>query len=925
MKMLDREQERAALNGLLDSSRRHEGGALVLRAELGAGLSVLLDYAATSASDMRIARVSGIESERQLVFGGVHQLCVSMLDRLDELPAAQRDAIVSACDLGEGSSPDRFSVGCAVHTLLAAVAQEKPLLCTIDEAQWLDEASIDALAFVARRVDGEAIALVFAVHESIRNRISLAGVPSLHVGGLPQAAARELLNTVVPGPLDSGVRERLVAEAGGVPLALVELPAQLTAEQLAGISSLPDMLPVGDRVRDEFLRPLRDMPSVTKTLLLLAAAEPETRTTLLWSAAATLGISADAATPAETEGLLQLGQRVTFRHPLLRLAIYEAASAAERQRAHQALATAIDPRVDPNRRAWHRAAASLVPDEEVAIDLENAADRAKGRGDPSEAASLLERAAALSSDPDSCYRRTLSAAQAALAAGALDRATALLDQAFPLPSDDLQRAQASRLRGAIALALGQGVDRATTLLRAAHAFESLDIRLARETYLEALESAIYTARFGDDRSLLATAEAARSAPAALESQTGNGDLLLDGIASLIMSGHRVAVPALRRAIQSLREAEEPRWLALGSLAAMEMCDDEALHDLTVRQVELSRNAGVPPAHTLAFDCLSDMDAVVSGRFGTSSVAPAEARGTRDTRGDQRGLCLVRPAELIASAWRGRSTEARDLAETCMREAFARELGLYVAVAHHALAVLEIGLGRYEAALAAAQEVCGETAIYVVTATLPELIEAAVRTGERELAVSAARRLSERTLPSGTDWALGTLERSYALLGEGTEAENLYRSAVEHLRRSRAAPQLARAHLVYGEWLRRERRRREAREQLRTARDMFVFMGARAFAERARAELTATGEHSSRRVEGSSEPLTAQETRIAELVGEGASNSEIAVQLFISPRTVEYHLHKVFRKLGVNSRTQLARALLEKRPADPEEVIGPTLP
>ncbi|MGZ4413530.1 MAG: LuxR C-terminal-related transcriptional regulator, partial [Gaiellaceae bacterium] len=755
------------------------------------------------------------------------------------------------------------------------------------------------------------MALVFAAHEPVRTGPSFGGIRELDVGGLPRDVASELLGAVVAGPLDSRVRDRLIAEAGGLPLGLIELPAQLTAEQLAGLARLPEVLPAGDRLRKTLLGPLRGMPRETRTLLLLAAAEAEGRTSLLWSAAALLGISADAAGPAEAAGVLSVAQRVSFRHPLSRLAIYEAAPVAERQRIHQALVEAIPP-VDPDRRTWHRAVATLAPDEGVAAELEGSAARARGRRDHASAAALLERAAEFTADPEKRFRRTLAAAHAALGAGAPGRATALLDRARPQPDDDLQRAQADRLRGAIGLALGQGADRATMLLRAARALESLDTRLARDTYLEALEVAIYTGHLGSGTGLLKAADAARSAPRMADSQVIAADLLLDGLALLMTSGHKSAMPVMRRALESLRGARELRWLALGSLAALEVWDDDALHDLSNRQVDLAREVGGSDRLPHGLD--SDLDEVVAGRFGTATSPFAE---TPEGVGAAGGADIVSPAELIASAWRGRSAEARELAEGCMREAFARQLGFHVAVAHHAMAVLELGLGRYEAALSAAREACEEPTLYVVTATLPELIEAAVRTGERELAVSAIARLAERSLPSGTDWALGTLARCRALLEDGARAEKLHRKAIELLRRSRAAPQLARAHLLYGEWLRRERRRREAREQLRTARDMFIFMGAQAFAERARGELTATGEHARRRVtESTANLLTTQEARIAKLVGEGASNAEIAAQLFISPRTVEYHLHKVFRKLDVSSRTQLARVLLEPNGSEP---------
>jgi DNA-binding CsgD family transcriptional regulator len=908
MELLDREQERAALNELVEAAGRGRGGALVLRGEPGVGLSALLEHSVDRASTMRVARIRGARSERDIDFAALHQLCAPMFGWLDGLPARQRECLLAAFGLSEGGVEDRLLVGVAVLALLSKVAEEQPLLCAIDDAQWLDAPSAETLAFVARRVDREPVAFIVAVHEPATST-PFAGVDELRVGGLPPDACRQLLASAIAGPLDGRVRDRLIADMEGNPLALLEVSAQLTPEQLAGLSGLPEMLPLGDRLADKLLGAIRDMPRETQTLLLLAATEPEGTASVLWTAAASLGLSADAAAPAEAEGVLRLGERMAFRHPLLRLAVYENATVAERQRAHRALVETLDHAVDRDRRVWHLAAASLTPDEDVAAELEDSADRAKGRRDYPAAVALLERAAGLTPDADHRYGRMLAAAQSALAAGALERAARLLDRASLAPLDERQRAQAQRLRGAIGLAVGEGADRATMLLRAARALEPVDPRLARDTHLEALEAAIGAGRLGGDRSLREAAEAARSAPRVPESEPSAADLLLDGLAALITDGQKAAVPTIRAACDALLGVDEPRWLPLGALAAFETWDDEALHRLTNRQLELTPTTGALASLPFAVDPLGDLDLVVAGRFGSAMTSTDDAVARP-----------ISPAEVIASAWRGRSEETRDLADACMREAFARERGLYVAFAHLAIAVLEVGLGQYEPALTAARAACDEAGLYVLTPALPELIEAAARAGEREVAVTAVAQLSERARGSATDWALGTLARSRALLEDGAPAEELYREAIERLRASRAAPQLARAHLLYGEWLRRERRRREAREQLRSARDMFIFMGAHAFAERARVELTATGEHARRRVaDAPADLLTAQEARIARLVSEGATNAVIAAQLFISPRTVEYHLHKAFRKLGVSSRTQLARLMLESdTPVEPHD-------
>jgi DNA-binding CsgD family transcriptional regulator len=894
MDLLDRERERAAIGGLLDAARAGRGGAVVLRGEQGVGLSALLEHAAGSAAGMRTVRMRGVKPERELGFAAVHQLCASMLDRRDAPPEPQRESLASALSLIEERADDPLRLGLAVLAVLSSAAQDEPLLCVIDDAQWLDAPSAETMAFVARRLERERIAFVLALHHPLLDSTPFAGLGELEVAGLPPNACRKLLESVVSGPLDGGVRDRLIADTAGNPLALLQLSRRLRPGQLAGLSGLPAILPLGEAMQRRFLDPaVGRLPSATRMLLVLAAAGYEETTSVLWSAAASLGLAAEAAAPAEEAGLLRLGERIEFRHPLLRLAIYDSATVVERQRVHRALAEALDPVLEFDRRATHRAAASLTPDEDVAAELEEAAARAKGRGDYAVAAALLERAAGLTPDADRRYGRTLAAGQSALAAGSLGRAASLVDAASAAPLDELKRTNAQRLRGAISVALGQGSDRATVLLRAASALAPADARLARDSYLAALEAAVCAGRFGSARSLIETAEAGHSAPRIAASEASVADQLLDGIVLLITAGHGEATAAVRRAIEALRHADEPRWLPLGVLAALEIWDDEAVHELTSRQAELTPVAGAPATLPFGLSHLGDLDAVVAGRFGPVASAAASS-----------------PGELIASAWLGRAKETRDMAEASMRDAFARELGLHVAFGHLAVAILELGLGAYEPALTAARAAHEEPGLCVATSALPELIEAAVRSGERELAVTAVGQLSERANASGTHWALGTLARSRALLEAGGRADELYREAIERLRRSRAAPQLARAHLVYGEWLRRERRRREAREQLRTARDMFVFMGAQAFAERARGELTATGEHARRRSEAPEDLLTEQEARIARLVCDGATNATIAAQLFISTRTVEYHLHKAFRKLGVSSRTQLARVLLE---------------
>lgn len=883
MELLDRGRELESLEELLAAARGGRGDALVLRGPSGIGLSALLDHVARGASPgCRVVRLAGVRSEAELPLAGLQRLAMLLDDPAPPVPSPA------------AAQNEQLAKGLAVHALLTQAACADPVVLLIDDGHWLDLPSFEALAFACRRLRQHRVAVVVATHAATTQRSMFHGVPEVVVGSLGSSAAAQLLTSALAVPIDGAVHARLVAEADGNPLALLELPAQLRPDQIGGSAALPTYLPVGPRLRASLLSAIDPLPDATKRLLLLAAVEPDAPRETFWRAAAELGLSAEALAPAEAAGVVHVDFRVALRPRLLAPALYEAASIADRQRVHQTVVVACDPLTDPDRRARHLSLATLTPHEEVALEVERAAKRARSLGDPIRAAGLLERAAALSPDARARGRRTLAAAQAALAGGAIVRATALVTEAGADAGDALERARADRLRSAIGLAAGRGADRATLLLRAARAFESLDSSLARETYLEALEASILAGRLGGGR-VVEIAEAARSMARA-PADVSAADLLLEGLALLVSAGHAAAVPVLRRALAALGSSSEPRWLALGSLTALELWDDELAFELMLRLEQNTCAAGAE----FRLDRIGSLEDVIAGRFAVSAPLLQGADGQHSSS----------VAGLLAAAWRGRPTEAQELADTWMREAFTRDLGSALAVARYALTLVSVGLARYEEALATAREACEDTTLFVTGFALPELVEAAARSGERELAVAALDRLTAQARATGTDWALGILARSRALLEDGVRAERLYQAAIAHLRRTRAVPHLARAHLVYGEWLRRERRRREAREQLRTARDMFIFMGAQAFGERARAELTATGEQARPRAAGTAELLTPQEARIAGLVANGASNVEVGAQLFISPKTVEYHLHKVFRKLGVTSRTQVARALAE---------------
>jgi DNA-binding CsgD family transcriptional regulator len=904
--LLGRRGECQTLDRLLEAVRGGESRALVLRGEPGVGKTALLEYAIESASQLRVVRAFGAESEMELAFAGLQQLCASMLDRLECLPGPQRDALGTAVGLRAGETPDRFLVGLAALGLLSEVAGERPLLCVVDDAQWLDRASAQALGLIARRLVAESVALVFAVRVPSEEH-ELAGLPELVVEGLRDGDARALLGSVIRGPLDDRVRDRIVAETRGNPLALLELPRGLTPAQLAGGFGLPHAPPLPDRIEDSFQRRLAPLPAPTRELLLVAAAEPAGESLLVWRAADRLGIAVGEATPAVAAGLLEFGARVRFRHPLVRSAVYRAAGPEDRRRVHQALAEATDPDVDPDRRAWHRAQAAPGPDENVAAELERSAGRAQGRGGVAAAAAFLERAAELTPEPARRAQRALTAAQSKHDAGAPGAALALLATADAGTLDEVQRARVDVLRAQIAFATSRGNDAPPLLLKAAKRLEPLDVALARETYLEAFSAAIFAGRLASGVGLREVAEASRAAPPPPSPHPA--DLLLDGLALLITEGHAAGVPVLKQALRAFRgesisTEEELRWLWLTCRAAMKLWDDEGWHVLCTRAVQLARDAGTLTVlpHALTLHAGSDLFA---GEFAAAAALADEAHEVSAAI----GVPDVAYIPLILGGWRGRQAETATLIEASDQDAIARGEGRIIGAGDYAAAVLYNGLGRYADALAAAQR-SSEHPEELVFSTWGsfELIEAATRMGKSDLAAHALRQLSEATRTAGTDWALGAEAHSRALLSEDEVAEDLYREAIERLARTRARAWLARAHLVYGEWLRRQRRRLDAREQLRTAHELLAAMGAEAFAERARRELLATGETARQRTVEASNGLTAQEAQIARLARDGLSNPEIGARLFISPRTVEYHLHKVFAKLEITSRNELGGAL-----------------
>jgi AAA ATPase domain/Bacterial regulatory proteins, luxR family len=908
-RLLGRRTERATLDRLLETAHAGRSAVLVVRGEPGIGKTALLDYAASQASGFRIIRSWGVESEMELPYAGLHQLCIPLLDRVEKLHGPQRDALQVAFGLQEGKAPERFLVGLAILSLLSGSADDQPLACLIDDAQWLDRSSMQVLAFAARRLLAEPVALIFAVREPSGEH-ELAGLPELTLGGLGDADARALLASAIHGRLDPEVRDRIVAETSGNPLGLLQLPRGLSPAELAGGFWLPSTRPLASRIEHSFYWQFQALPRDTQRLLITAAAEPTGDVTLLWHAAELQAIGADAAAPAEAAGLIELGAHVRFRHPLIRSAVYQAASAGDRRVAHRALAAATDPGVDPDRRAWHRAHAAARPDEAVATELECSADRAQARGGAAASAAFLQRATELTPDPARRAVRALAAAQAKFDAGAADAAYRLLATAEAGPLDDLQRAGLERLRARLAFSLVRGSDAPPLLLDAARRLAPLNTLLARDTYLEAAGAAIFAGRLGGSTGVREVAEAARAAPPGPQPPRVV-DLLLDGVATRFTDGYPAGVGPLRRALRRYWPEQRPgeedmpwRWLWLECPVtpeplAAELWDDEAWHDLATRAVSLARDAGALAVLPIAL-CYRACVHVHAGEFDAASALIEEAKAISAATGS----APLRYTSLVLLAWRGQGPQALDVIETDIEEATARGEGRALGLAEYATAVLYNGLGRYDAALAAAQRACQFEDLGFFGWTLIELVEAAARSGRLETAAEALEALAERTRASGTEWALGLEARSRALLSDGQAADALYQEAIGRLGRSRIVVHLARARLLYGEWLRRANRRQDSRETLRAAYEMFSRIGAGGFAERARRELAATGETVRKRTVETFAELTSQEAQIARLAREGRTNQEIATQLFISPRTVEWHLGNVFTKLGLTSRKDL---------------------
>ncbi len=904
IKLLGRSPECETLDQLLDLARSGESSALVLSGERGIGKSALLEYVVEQASEFRIVRVVGVESERKMAYASLHQLCEPLLGRLDSLPGPQHQSLEVVFGLNGGPAPDRFLVALAALRLLSELSEEQPVLCVVENAQWLDQSSALTLAFVARRLSADPVGLVFAARKT---GAELEHLPRVDVRGLRDCDARALLRSAVRFALDEQVQDRIVAETRGNPLALLMLARALSATELAGFGAAA-VTPLPTRLEESVIREITVLPQETRRLLLLAAADPLGDPILVWRAAELQGIGATAWVPAVEAGLCEVAARIRFRDPLVRAAAYGAGSMNERRAAHAAIADVTDPKADPDRRAWHRALAARGPDEAVADELERSARRAWARGGQAAMGAFLERSVDLTLDPGHRAERALAAAEARYLAGSAEDALRLAALAERGPLTQVHQARVDVLRGRVAMMRRHLRDAPTLLLRAAQRLERLDRRAARDAYRDAFTAARYAGPFAGRAGPPAVAAHVRSAAPSTGPLTAT-DELLDAAALLVDAGYRTGATRAQRAVAAFRAEPmsgelEPHWLSLACHMAQDVWDDDAWDHLTARMLELVRDAGVIALLPTAVAMRVGRDALAGDLIDAAMQVAEEDRVLMSTVVERSTT-----ARIVLAAYRGGEHEFAQLDKTTTGGAVARGDAEWLAVLHWSKAVLCNGLGRYEEALAAARLAAAHpTAPTFSNSALSELVEAAARCGQPDAGADAVARLTEMARACGTEWILGAEARARALLGDPADADELYRQAIEHLARTVMRSELARAHLLYGEWLRREGRRVDAREHLRTAHEMLMAIGMEAFAERARRELLATGETARKRVDETRDELTSQEALIARLACDGLSNPEIGTRLFISPRTVKYHLHKVFIKLDITTRSELAAVL-----------------
>jgi DNA-binding CsgD family transcriptional regulator len=904
--LFDRLTETAVMQSLRDGVRAGSSGVLVVRGQVGIGKTALLrDMAERAANEgMRVAQAAGVQAEMEFGFAGLHQLLLPFAGGLPGLPEPQRAALGTVFGLAAGQASDRFLVGLAMLTLLTDAAEEQPVLCVIDDAQWLDRVSMEMLAFVARRLLADRVGMVFGARAGEEGAEALDGFPELLVGPLPAEAGKKLLEAAAGGRVAGSTSRRVLAEAAGHPLALVELGGELAAGR-----EVPDTVPgqplrLGERLELLYLNRVRELPGGAQTLLVLAAAEQLGEPERVWRAAAALGVNPEVAELPEVRRMLSLAPRVAFSHPLMRAAAYWGAPPGERRRVHAALAAVTSPDAAPDRRAWHLAEATEGPDEAVARELEASADRARGRGGWESEQAFLQRAAQLTADPGRRAARRLAAAEAGLVAGDITGADALAEQAAPHLAQPLTRARAQRVHGLFLQAQGRTTEAVGILVDASLEMGTADPRRAHDTMLEAFTAAQFDGWFGPGNAEVAAAVRRLPRPAA----AAPGDGLLAGLAAIHEGRTAEGYALLRVGVRSMADAYDPpdtslprvvAWLQAAGL----LFDHSAWSDLERHWIPALRDRGavtalIPVLFSLGYNDLR------AGRLSAAETALAEGRALAEGAGNREWLDGFNAGEVLLLSLRGSVPEARDLAARLLGGPIQRQ---WRDVTHLSVAVLELGAGRYDAALDTALEA---RAVWPLLSP-EDAVEAAVRCGRPETAQAALDDFAPLATASGTPWALGVMARCQALLaGDDPGADDDYQRSVGYLQGTPVVLSLARSRLVYGEWLRRQRRRRDARDQLRAALESFERMGARGFAGRARTELAATGEHAMEHAGQDGPQLTPQEAQIARLAAAGVINRDIATQLFLSTATVDYHLRKVYRKLDVTRRAGLPRALLD---------------
>jgi DNA-binding CsgD family transcriptional regulator len=909
--LVGREAEQRALDALLQSAREERSAALVLRGEPGIGKTALLSYAVDRAADMRVLRCVGIEAEHELPFAGMHQLVRPCLDLVDRLPDPQAAALRSALGLSFDGVNDRFLVSVGLLSLLAEACEEGPVLCCVDDAQWLDQPSAEALVFAARRFQAEPIALLMAVREGEARRFDAPGVPELELEGLSDAEARALLTAQLDRAPSPDVVATLLSTAHGNPLALVELPTALSTAQLDGAEPILGPPPVRGAVEAAFGARIARLPDATKRVLLLAAADDAGDIGAVERAAGQLGLAVADLDAAEHDGLVRVDGGVVFRHPLVRSVIYRAATHSDRRAAHEALAAVVD---DPMRGAWHRALVTDGPDEALAADLEQAGTQAVTRAAHATAVTAFERSAELSEDRAREGHRLCRAAQAALDAGRLDAAVVLADRARPLVVDPIDGAQLTLIRGANAARRGSPLDTHTLLRQAGVGLAEVAPDLAMELILW---SVFVGLQGGWPERALADVDRL------VESIQTGGDTVrfgrgvIDGAFALLAGDATLARERLGDALAVSDAVDNGRSAIMPAFVCLFMGDFTRATEVARRAIAGLRELGMvaPLAGSLPLLAGAEIGARLARDASATVAAGLELARPLGYENDEAGLIGVRAR---VAAFQGHEDECRASAEEAMRRSIANGVGWATYVARVALAELELGLGNPREAIEHLEQL--DWSPFPPTAALatPDYVDAALRLGEHERATAWVERFSLWAPVSPGPLVPGMLARCRAMLtADGEAADRLFSEALEHHGDDVPAYERARTQLAYGERLRRERRKTESRTQLRAALDVFEGLGAALWAQRARGELRATGETARKRDASTIDDLTPQELRIASLVASGASNRDVAAQIFVSPKTVEYHLRKVFLKLGVASRIELARIPLAMQAQGPD--------